>query len=563
MRVGTLFFLGATVLQMFTTTAIAGSSVYMRMRDADTLLGGLTFSGQPVSPDDFKYGDPYLEPIRASDLFKILNPPSLEDYARMRAMQPGGAPVEITDEIRNEYVSEINKKLNQLYVLKTMANILDTEAYLMKQSTAVPYERLEFAVRKILLDDGAVGSEEQLFQRLKEKIGKNPFNFTVDWAAKSKDARLSALARDFKENWPAARVMGQMPETLAEFRKLVQDRLSSIPKYFTRQKMVNTILVKDWRHRDLLNPFPVHNPQRQLDMFNPLGPARLVSEDELNAAYEELKDEVAARTVQEFEITEIKLGSFVSPLDPRKNEPEVNPAIKACVVKFKEFFETPYTERQKQLRDDLLAKLKDSKITREEFNAAVLAARVELPAAVFSDALKQLREFKDDAGKTPCADLPIELGVRKLKYDSRADYSKATEDLRLQLGFFAALQSDPNLQRMMIPSTSQIDTAGNVHHFFFSKAGETKTQYIPRTDREVDLTVRDVVASRRVADMVAESLKSIIGKRYVIHANTEPFSYEGIEGFQIKAAVTEPSKWLPQMFQGHSTKILESAYQMP
>lgn len=727
-------------VQVFAGAVYADSLLRMRSpevihyRNVDVLLGGLRFSGQTITEDDYKYGQPYLEPIYASQLFELIGFPSLEDYARMRAEIPIGLPqvpgapapapapapaatpvaealnvpaepkVVITDAIRKEYVAEVSKKLNQVFVLKTLANILDTEAYLMNQSSEVPFERVEYAVRKILFVDGKriaseckdkkieATAEEQLryrasvfdeyidqqirryeregsngykilgemgidasvrsgdpkarqqlraalepvmtryirsngadraqsgrvyrlpsidelsqqliayykgtlsapeewvlFERMKAAIGNKPFGFAVRWIP-GRDARMQTLAREFKEQWPAARIMGQspyaadaFPQTLAEFREFVKKKLQPIPTYFTRQKIANTIMLKDWRNADLLNPRAPRNSKYPVEVFNPLGPARLfVTEKELNDVYNEVKDEIAAQVSQDFTLTEIKLGALAAkrpaPVADNDDElsacierpkPEVAESHKPCIVKFKEAFETPYTTRQKEIRDRLVAELKEKKITREQFNEAVLKARLDLPAEVYPAALEAMRAHKYKVTvdgvevERGCAEVHAELKVHKINQDSRGDYSRISDDERARMMFVAQLQSDMDLQRMMIPNVSQIDTGGNVHHYFFHRASEPKVEYLSPEDKDVNMAVRDIIANRRVADRMGESLKSAIGKRYVVHAETRPFAYNGVEGFSLKQAVKEPNKWIKQMFQGRNTKILESAYQMP
>lgn len=747
MRISRLVLVLVAAVHIFSSVAQAkallptGEPQVIGFKGVDVLLGGITFNGQLVSQDDWKYGQPYLEPIYASELFNLVGFPSLEDYARMKAEIPiglpqapaptatpaasdapvvaqPGVPVEaktvITDEIRKEYAAEVSKKLNQVFVLKTLANILDTEAHLMKQSAEAPHERVEYALHKILFVDGkriatackggsiqatpqeleryraaifkeyvyqqikryeldkksgfkildemgidaavrsgdskarealrqalepvmaryvrSLGADRSqsgrvyrlppidelsknilayyqgslkapeewvLFERMKAAIGNKPFAFTVRWAP-GRDDRMQALAREFKEQWPAARIMGQspysadaFPQALDELREFVKKKLQPIPTYLLRQKMANTVMLKDWRNSDLLNPFPTRGSKYPVDVFNPLGPARLfVTQQELDEVYKEIKNEIASHVTQDFTLTEIRLGALSRPRQApvvddddeqaaciEKPKLEVDPTHKPCIVKFKEEFEKPFTERQKQVRDELTAQLKDKKITREQFNEAVLQARLDLPAEIYPAALKAMREYKykvKDKLLAPgsakeqnveierdCAEVYADIQVHKLHQDNRGDYSRITDDERARMMFVAQLQNDGQLQRMMIPYVSQIDASGNVHHYFFNRATEPNVKYLPLEDKDVNMAVREIIANRRVADRMGEALKTAIGKRYVIHAETQPFRYNGVDGFSLKPAVKEPNKWIKQMFQGRNTKILESAYQMP
>ncbi|MBI3543676.1 MAG: hypothetical protein HY075_10430 [Deltaproteobacteria bacterium] len=605
------------------------SGDFYRGGEDDPKLGGIDFRG--MQPDS---SGQYLKQIFAHDLFKLMGDPTIEKYARSKNQDPQD-PV-----VRQAFVSEMNVELNQLFVLKTIAGLLDNESEMKKMSLAVPYERLEYAIRKVLfldnaamndavfedflntritaaLKDGeetapaklaAIGITQEIldafqnklpkdadpkailekfkakfdadvaqmlrapghsvpglktpafadlspamiaryadlmvpprndierFNRLKAKIGSDPFFFGVAWNEQKSDELLASLSTKFSENWQPVVFAGQnpmlgaaekFPESLDAFYKYVEAKLQPRQNAVVRQRMANTWLFGYWRNRDLLNPNPPHKIRHFTDMFNPLSQfIMMTTQQELNDAYGELKYEIAAKEKNDFNIVEIKLGDSADVSTSNDTHP--------CALAFNKAFEKPYTEKQKLV----LKELADPALTTKRFDELLLWARTEVPKASF-DYAKAAMET-DPA----CASYPAVFNQLKLHVEPDKQGTVAEDELA-RVRFVGMLLQNEQMQKMMIPKKSRRDTKGNIWHYFFQTRA---VDYVPADNDEVRANLKDAVVMRKLADRTVEALEYAILPRYVIKANTNPFSYQGVTGFQLKDAVTDPRKWLPQVF---------------
>ncbi|MBI3558463.1 MAG: hypothetical protein HY074_19510 [Deltaproteobacteria bacterium] len=103
---------------------------------------------------------------------------------------------------------------------------------------------------------------------------------------------------------------------------------------------------------------------------------------------------------------------------------------------------------------------------------------------------------------------------------------------------------------------------------------------MPSDNEAVHANLRDAVIMRRLADRMQEAVANAIEPRYVLKASTTSFAYNGVDGFQLKAAVADPVKWLAQIFVvarmqknpelvterriiERGTKTFEKAYDLP
>lgn len=435
---------------------------------------------------------------------------------------------------------------------------------------------------------------EELFERLRAKVGSDPYFFSVAWN-EALNASFTDLASKFTDNWQPVLITGQnpaygandvFPDSLESFRAYLEKKLLPRQRALIRQKVANTWLLQSWRNADILNPNAPKNPSHLSNMFNPMSSLLLtIGSTDLDQAYGELKYELAAHNSPDFTIVEVKLG---------ESHDISTGALDPCVSKFNAAFEKPYTEEQQAQ----LAKLSDRNLTTAGYDALILQAREQIPLDAYqagAAALKADAACAGFASQVETKTVSIQPGAKELAGDELA-----------RVRFVAQVMSQKQLQRMIIPKMSRRDEFGNVHHYFFVRH---RMLYLPRTGdaasisaelrqairtelctssiqttgkgcddpttaagidsslesridmmiREVNASLRDQVVQRRLADRMAEVVAKNIMTRYAIQANFEKFSYDGVDGFQLKSALADPIEhragpndyragWIEQMF---------------
>lgn len=507
-----------------------------------------------------------------------------------------------------------------------------------------PYGELSVAML-VRLADLAHPTREigKLFSRMKAKVGVQPFFFGVAWSEGKDDPALEPLASGFRgESWQPLVLAGQnprlgaldtFPATLEKFYTYVEAKLFPRVKAAVRQKVANGWLFGSWRNREILNPNPPRNLTHVSQMFNPFSAMMLtIPTSEYQAAYDELKYEIAAVPTMDFNIVQVKLGDSVA---------DVSTAAPShpCALAFNKAFEGPYTA----LQQDMLKRIADPNLTTRGYDELIAKARAEIPVKAFDSAKAAL------ALDESCRDYPVSMAQMQIHADPAG--AEQADEAGARARFVGMVVQSEQLQRMMIPKRSRRDSHGNVYHYFFqsrdvkylpwredAKVDETTLEalrpqigaelcdkfrqkerewskknasfasdgaggrlspqiscdtikaqmyidnnFLPAVDLRVSKVyadLKDAVVVRRVAERMAESVKGAIGAKYRLEVSAEPFTYNGVNGFQLKRAAADPSKWIPQMFVGprmqmnpelltqrrlieKSNKIFERAYDLP
>ncbi|MBI3558464.1 MAG: hypothetical protein HY074_19515 [Deltaproteobacteria bacterium] len=234
-------------------------------RDANPSLGGICFRSEGCDYSGRQYSTPFVETIYASTLFKLMGDPTLEAYAKQKKLDPKA------DDTRKFFVAEMSDQLNQLFVLKSIANILDTEAQLKATKKApnpfeVPFERTEFTVRKILnLDNQQMN--DVIFEDFVQRLVTTAIAVGPDAVAKLADVGIPQQIVDIiQQKVPE----GQDPRVIfekfktrfdADLKKLVQSPTHSVPglKVPAYKDLPSSMLA---RLDDILNP-----SRNQMDQF--------------------------------------------------------------------------------------------------------------------------------------------------------------------------------------------------------------------------------------------------------------------------------------------------------
>ncbi|MEW6056118.1 MAG: hypothetical protein AB1540_05840 [Bdellovibrionota bacterium] len=569
----------------------------------DPLLGGIAYSSQKMDPSRMALASEYLKPIFASELFDLIHPVPLEK------LQARAKPEE-REKVRANYLKEVSDELSRLFVLKSIAHILDAES----DSAKLPKSRFDYALRKILLVDtqrltgekGLAGEGEQvLFEKLRRAAGRGPFEFSVRWKPGEGDLRLERLADDFDGalDYPEFRFSGRgkklfpgvssqerdlFPQSLEEFKSELFKRLKAAHLAYTRRNAANAMLISHWENHGLLNPFPPNEARLTVELFNPLGPARLhVTHKQLEQAYERLKNQIARNVTAEVTLLEVRLGDSKKVQVPQQSQTdldsgslalEVDARAKQCLIAFKEAFEAPYFEKQNQIDHQIKEERKGGSLRNEDLQRLVSELRRNIPRVAFEEAREEVMAVQSDGKKRfTCADFPMSIHEVKVTYDNwfkdyqtglrkpleEKGYEVLSEAQRLRIIAATRFLEDPSMQQQLIPYANSVDAYGNARHYFFVNATKPQQTYVSLQDRTVNLLVRQHLAMAELASLMARALESKISARYSLHARKETFSYNGVDGFWLKPAVAEAGKWIPQLFEGQSMQVFEQAYYLP